>query len=153
VKKIINNKKAFGFVDSGVKILIAVVIGALVLGGTYTLTKDTVMASAKEKVEELFDYKGETLEEEEPTLFSFRVPQGTFQAEEGMTFGEWTASEYNSSCLSVIKNNYIGRDDGGGAGIKLYYKQDGKTVYVKAGDPIDTSKDYKTEINLPFIPF
>ena len=56
--KRLKNKKAIGFVDSGVKILIAVVIGALLLGGIYTLTKDTVMPNVKTKVESLFDYSG-----------------------------------------------------------------------------------------------
>lgn len=57
IKKL-KNKKGFGFVSSGVTILIAVVIGALLLGGTYTLTKDTVLPSAKAKVESMFDFKG-----------------------------------------------------------------------------------------------
>ena len=56
--KKLKNKKGFGFVDSGVKILIAVVIGALMLGGTYTLAKDTVLPSVKSKVESMFDYGG-----------------------------------------------------------------------------------------------
>ncbi len=56
--KKLKNKKGFGFVSSGVTILIAVVIGALLLGGTYTLTKDTVLPSAKAKVESMFDFKG-----------------------------------------------------------------------------------------------
>lgn len=53
------NKKGFGFVDSGVKILIAIVIGSLLLGGTYALAKDTVLPTVKSKVESLFDYSGE----------------------------------------------------------------------------------------------
>ena len=56
--KRLKNKKGFGFVDSGVKILIAVVIGALLLGGIYTLTKDTILPTAKSKVESMFDYSG-----------------------------------------------------------------------------------------------
>lgn len=50
------NKKGIGFVDSGVKILIAVVIGALTLGGFYALAKDNVLLTAKSKIESLFDY-------------------------------------------------------------------------------------------------
>ena len=36
-------KKAEGYVDSGVKILIAVVIGALLLAGLYVLFNTTIM--------------------------------------------------------------------------------------------------------------
>ena len=39
----IENKKAEGYVDSGVKILIAVVIGALLLAGLYLLFNNTIM--------------------------------------------------------------------------------------------------------------
>ena len=54
--KKLKNKKAIGFVDFGVKILIAVVIGALTLGGFYALAKDNVLPTAKSKIESLFDY-------------------------------------------------------------------------------------------------
>ncbi len=54
----ITNKKAEGFVDSGVKILISVVIGALLLAGLYALFGDTIMPTLTEKVKGLFDYAG-----------------------------------------------------------------------------------------------
>ena len=62
--KLLKNKKAFGFVDSGVKILISVVIGALMLGGTYVLAKDTIMPSVETKVESMFEYSGNEAEVE-----------------------------------------------------------------------------------------
>ena len=37
------NKRAEGYVDSGVKILIAVVLGALLLAGLYALFGETVL--------------------------------------------------------------------------------------------------------------
>ena len=40
---VLANNRAEGFVDSGVKILIAVVIGALLLGGLYVLFGDTIL--------------------------------------------------------------------------------------------------------------
>ena len=46
------------YVDTGVKILIAVVIGALLLTLLYALFNDTIMPSVTEKVEGLFDYAG-----------------------------------------------------------------------------------------------
>ena len=46
------------FVDSGIKILIAVVIGALLLGGLYALFGDTIMPTVTEKVKKMFEFKG-----------------------------------------------------------------------------------------------
>lgn len=54
----VSNIKAEGYVDSGVKILIAVVIGALLLAGLYTLFNTTIMPTVTEKVTELFSYNG-----------------------------------------------------------------------------------------------
>lgn len=50
------NKKAEGYVDSGVKILIAVVIGALLLAGLYTLFNSTIMPTVTSKITDLFNY-------------------------------------------------------------------------------------------------
>ena len=47
-----------GYVDTGVKILIAVVIGALLLAGLYTLFNTTIMPTVTTKVTELFSYNG-----------------------------------------------------------------------------------------------
>ena len=52
------NKKAEGYVDSGVKILIAVVIGALLLGGLYALFNSTIMPTVTTKIQGLFNYAG-----------------------------------------------------------------------------------------------
>ena len=51
-------KKGEGYVDTGVKILIAVVLGALVLTLLYGLLNQTVMPTVKSKVESMFDYNG-----------------------------------------------------------------------------------------------
>ena len=58
VKVTAQTKKAEGYVDSGVKILIAVVIGALLLGGLYALFNTTIMPTVTSKVTELFSYNG-----------------------------------------------------------------------------------------------
>ena len=47
-----------GYVDSGVKILIAVVIGALLLGGLYALFNTTIMPTVTSKITELFNFAG-----------------------------------------------------------------------------------------------
>ena len=46
------------YVDTGVKILIAVVIGALLLGGLYALFNSTIMPTVTTKIQELFNYAG-----------------------------------------------------------------------------------------------
>ena len=57
-KNAISNIRAEGYVDSGVKILIAVVIGALLLAGLYTLFNTTIMPTVTNKITELFSYAG-----------------------------------------------------------------------------------------------
>ncbi len=54
----IENRKAEGYVDSGVKILIAVVIGALLLAGLYKLFNSTIMPTVTSKITGLFSYSG-----------------------------------------------------------------------------------------------
>ena len=55
-KTAVDNVKAEGYVDSGVKILIAVVIGALLLAGLYALFNNTIMPTVTQKVQDLFNY-------------------------------------------------------------------------------------------------
>lgn len=55
---VVTDTTAEGYVDSGVKILIAVVIGALLLGGLYTLFGDTIMPTVTERITEMFSYAG-----------------------------------------------------------------------------------------------
>ena len=57
---VLESRKAEGYVDTGVKILIAVVLGALVLSLLYALLKNTVMATVTTKVAGLFNYNGTT---------------------------------------------------------------------------------------------
>ena len=57
-KTFVANKRAEGYVDSGVKILIAVVIGALLLAGLYALFNNTIMPTVTQKVQDLFNYHG-----------------------------------------------------------------------------------------------
>ncbi len=58
IKETFKSKKGEGYVDTGVKILIAVVIGALLLSSLYALFNSTVMPSIKSKIESMFDYNG-----------------------------------------------------------------------------------------------
>lgn len=54
----LKSNKGDGFVDTAIKILISVVIGALVLGALYALFKVVVIPKTTGKVEAMFDYKG-----------------------------------------------------------------------------------------------
>ena len=56
--EVIESKTAETYVDTGVKVLIAVVIGALLLTLLYALFEDTIMPSVVTKVQELFNYGG-----------------------------------------------------------------------------------------------
>ena len=58
VKAMAESKKAENYVDSGVKILIAVVIGALLLSLLYALFNNTIMPTVTTKITELFSYNG-----------------------------------------------------------------------------------------------
>ena len=57
-KTALANNRGEGYVDTGVKILIAVVIGALLLAGLYTLFNTTIMPTVTTKVTDLFNYQG-----------------------------------------------------------------------------------------------
>ena len=56
VIKILVGIRAEAYVDTGVKILIAVVVGALLLGGLYALFNTTIMPTVTQKIQELFNY-------------------------------------------------------------------------------------------------
>ena len=58
VQTAIATKKAEGYVDSGVKILIAVVIGALLLAGLYALFNTNILPTLTTKITSLFNYAG-----------------------------------------------------------------------------------------------
>lgn len=52
------NNSGENYIDSAVKILIAVVLGGLLLAGLYALFGDVVMPTLKSKIQEMFNYKG-----------------------------------------------------------------------------------------------
>ena len=106
VRKICKSKRGEFFVGVGVKILIAVVIGALLLGGTYTLVRTGVLEPATNKVRELFNYgaNNNANNDEEPDIvdgpgiIGFSIEGvGEFEAEYGMTWGDWIQSYHISA--------------------------------------------------------
>ena len=57
-KLAIENKKAEGYIDTGVKIIIGVVIGGVILAGLYTLFNSTVIPTLTAKIQSMFSYAG-----------------------------------------------------------------------------------------------
>lgn len=55
---LLKDKRGENYVDTAIKILIAVVIGALLLAGLYALFGDIVMPTLTQKVQEMFNYAG-----------------------------------------------------------------------------------------------
>lgn len=58
VKNKLKETSGEGYVDTAIKILIAVVLGALLLAGLYALFNDTVLPTLVRRVQEMFDYSG-----------------------------------------------------------------------------------------------
>lgn len=58
VRSALANNKAEGFVDTAIKILMAVVIGALLLAGLYALFGDTVLPTLTKRITDMFNYAG-----------------------------------------------------------------------------------------------
>lgn len=58
VRTALSNTRGEGYIDTAVKILIAVVLGALLLAGLYTLFGDTVLPTVTQRVEDMFNYAG-----------------------------------------------------------------------------------------------
>ena len=57
-KTTIENVKAEGYVDTGVKIIIAVVVGAVILGGLYALFDTVILPTLETRIDGMFDYAG-----------------------------------------------------------------------------------------------
>ena len=54
----LNNNKGEGYIDTAVKILIAVVLGALLLAGLYALFGNVVMPTLTQRIKDMFNYGG-----------------------------------------------------------------------------------------------
>lgn len=56
--KVFKSRSGEGFVDTAVKILMSVVIGALVLAGLYLLFKDNILPTLTNRINQMFNFKG-----------------------------------------------------------------------------------------------
>lgn len=54
----LTEKTGEGYVDTAVKILLCVVLGALLLAGLYALFNDTVLPTLTRRIQEMFNYAG-----------------------------------------------------------------------------------------------
>ncbi len=54
----LRSRRGDGYVDTGVKIIIGVVIGGLILAGLYALFNTTVIPTMQSKVGGFFNYSG-----------------------------------------------------------------------------------------------
>ncbi len=55
-KKMLMDKKGQGALDTAITVLIAIVLGALILGGLYLIIEGTVLPTVTQKIEEMFNY-------------------------------------------------------------------------------------------------
>ncbi len=55
-KTLLCSQRGEGFVDTAIKILMAVVIGALILAGLYALFGETILPTLKQRITDMFNY-------------------------------------------------------------------------------------------------
>ena len=55
---VLADDRAEGYIDTAIKILIAVVLGALLLAGLYALFGETVLPTLVQRIKEMFNYAG-----------------------------------------------------------------------------------------------
>lgn len=58
VKSTVESTTGEGYIDTGVKIIIGVVVGGVILAGLYALFKTTILPSLGTKIGEMFNYAG-----------------------------------------------------------------------------------------------
>ncbi|WP_312642905.1 DUF6133 family protein [Hydrogenoanaerobacterium sp.] len=57
-RHILSGSAGEGYIDTAIKILLAVVIGALLLAGLYALFGETVLPTLTQRIKEMFNYAG-----------------------------------------------------------------------------------------------
>lgn len=55
---VLKEERGENYIDTVIKILIAVVLGALLLSGLYALYKGTVMPTLENRIQDMFNYAG-----------------------------------------------------------------------------------------------
>ncbi len=57
-RRILSDNAGEGYIDTAIKILLAVVLGALLLAGLYALFGETVLPTLTQRIKEMFNYAG-----------------------------------------------------------------------------------------------
>ena len=57
-RRVLSGSCGDGYIDTAIKILIAVVLGALLLAGLYALFGETVLPTLVQRIKEMFNYAG-----------------------------------------------------------------------------------------------
>lgn len=57
-RRVLSERRGDGYIDTAIKILIAVVLGALLLAGLYALFGETVLPTLTQRIKEMFNYGG-----------------------------------------------------------------------------------------------
>ena len=57
-RRVLSGRRGDGYIDTAIKILIAVVLGALLLAGLYALFGETVLPTLTQRIKEMFNYAG-----------------------------------------------------------------------------------------------
>lgn len=122
VKKILKNKSGEGYLDTGVKIIIAVVIGALVLGGLYALFTTVILPKLNSNVQEMMHYKEEAVfiryDEFDSKLTSLQYSY------DGTTWNDASVPELSDN--AVIKKRLSTTEKG----FNLALVNDNDTIYI-----------------------
>lgn len=58
IKATVESTTGEGYIDTGVKIIIGVVVGGVILAGLYALFNTTIIPTLTEKISGMFDYAG-----------------------------------------------------------------------------------------------
>ena len=58
VKATVESTTGEGYIDTGVKIIIGVVVGGVILAGLYALFNTTIISTLTEKISGMFNYAG-----------------------------------------------------------------------------------------------
>ena len=58
VKATVESTTGEGYIDTGVKIIIGVVVGGVILAGLYALFNTTIIPTLTDKIGEMFNYAG-----------------------------------------------------------------------------------------------
>lgn len=57
-KAVLSNRSGQGALDTAINVLIAIVLGALILGGLYLILNATVLPTIEQRIKDMFNYHG-----------------------------------------------------------------------------------------------